>query len=128
MPFPALVPSARSFDPGNWPVKTYRAQNGAEVRLLYGNTRTGMTLQLEYSNIPDTDAQQFLKHFNEVRGTYQTFAFTGSLWNRVLAGWHGAAEPLLPPAGTDWRYDGPPSLNSVRPGVSTVSVTLRGVI
>ena len=128
MPFPALVPSARSFDPGNWPVKTYRAQNGAEVRLLYGNTRTGMTLQLEYSNIPDTDAQQFLQHYIEVKGTYTTFAFGGAIWNRVLAGWKGAPSPLLPPAGTDWRYDGPPSLSAVRPGVSTVSVTLRGVI
>ena len=40
MAFPSLVPSTRTFDAGNWPVKTYKAQSGAEVRILYGNRRT----------------------------------------------------------------------------------------
>lgn len=128
MSYPRIAPTGRAYDPGDWPVKTYRSQNGAEVRLLYGSVRTGMTLRLDYANVPDATAQQFLEHYNEMNGTFRAFSFDLTTWNRILAGWGGSSSPLKPPAGTDWRYDGPPSLSAVRPGVSTVSVTLRGVI
>ena len=29
VPFPALIPTARSFELGDFPVKTFKAQNGA---------------------------------------------------------------------------------------------------
>lgn len=52
MPFPALSPTSRDFKPGDFAVKTYNAQSGAEVRILYGDTRTNMELALSYDNIP----------------------------------------------------------------------------
>ena len=48
MAYPDIRPTSRSFDPGNWPVRT-NAQNGAEVRLLYGSQRYNK-LQLSYQN------------------------------------------------------------------------------
>ena len=68
-----LVPTARSFESGDFPVKTFKAQNGKETRILYGSNRTNMRLSLTYSNIPDADAELFLDHFHEVQGTFQTF-------------------------------------------------------
>ena len=70
MPFPALQPTSRDFTPGNWPVKSYKSQSGAEVRILYGDTRTNMELTLGYDNISDAQAQQFLTHYDETKGTY----------------------------------------------------------
>ena len=60
MAYPDIRPSSRQFDPGNWPVRTYNAQNGAEVRLLYGKqavqpeaaaerTRTSLTPMQSHS-------------------------------------------------------------------------------
>jgi hypothetical protein len=40
MPFPVLRPTSRDFKPGDYPIKAYNAQSGAEVRILYGDTRS----------------------------------------------------------------------------------------
>jgi hypothetical protein len=126
MAFPDLVPTARSFDPGNWPVREYRAQNGAEVRLLYGSKRTGMKLSLSYDNISDTNAELFLHHFNETWGTYNTFVFDGD--PGAKAGWGGSPQAIGAEFwGNRWRYAEPPKVVSVRPGRSSVTVNLIGV-
>ena len=51
MAFPTLKPTSREFNPGDWPIKRYNAQSGAEVRILYGNRRTNATLSLSYDKI-----------------------------------------------------------------------------
>jgi hypothetical protein len=124
MAFPSLVPSARQFSPGSWPVRTFKAQDGAEVRLLYGNRRTNMKLTLSYNNITDTQAESFLNHFYEVRGTYDTFTLpdaTGNGW----AGTPGALTAAI--SGNRWRYEEEPQISAVRPGVSSLNLTLIGV-
>lgn len=144
MAFPNLVPTTRSFDPGNWPVKTFRSQAGTEVRLLYGNRRTGMTLQLTYQNITDENAQLFLDHYDEVRGSFGTFNIrdatgAGGVW-RARAGWRPNGSPTqaateaeanaitLVGTGNMWRYAEPPAVQNVQRGISTVSVKLVGVL
>ena len=128
MTYPDIKPTGRTFDPGNWPVRTYNAQNGAEVRLIYGSKRYNLKLQLSYANITDADAESFLQHYENVLGTYKTFQVNATSRVDVLAGWQGNNNALTPPAGVDWRYAQPPQVVSVRPGVSTVTVSLIGVI
>jgi hypothetical protein len=128
MAFPTLVPSNRAFDAGNWPIKTFKAQNGAEVRILYGNRRTNMTLSLQYQNISDANTELFLDHFNEMFGTYSTFVLGDSI-SGVRTGWAGNRDALGAGAqGNYWRYAEPPSVDSVKPGISNVSIKLIGVI
>lgn len=121
MSYPALIPSGRSFGAGDFPVKAYKAQDGAEVRLLYGNKRVGMSLSLNYDNIPDSSAALFIEHYHEMKGTYQQFVLGTPAkggWGSDLK-WLGAVE-----WGSMWRYASEPKVQSVRPGVSTVSVEL----
>jgi len=126
MSFPEITPTSRRVDLGQWPVKTYNAQNGAEVRLLYGNRRTKLKMDLSYSNITDLEAEQFLAHYKSVNGTFETFDLGAN--SKVIEGWHGDSSTLTgSDSGNSWRYDGPPVIDSVRPGVSNVSVTLAGV-
>lgn len=128
MAFPTLVPSSRAFDAGNWPIKTFKAQNGAEVRILYGNRRTNMTLSLQYQNVSDANAELFLDHFDEMFGTYSTFTLGDSI-SGVRTGWTGNKDALGAGAqGSYWRYAEPPSVDSVKPGISNVSIKLIGVI
>lgn len=128
MPYPILPPTTRTYDPGDWPVKTFNSQNGAEVRMIYGNTRTNVKLQLSYNNITDSDATEFLNHYNEQLGTYKTFQFTTAAKAAISAGWQGDPGPFTPPLGVDWRYAEAPKLQAVRPGISSVTVNLIGVI
>ena len=123
MPFPALQPTSRDFTPGNWPVKSYKSQSGAEVRILYGDTRTSMELTLGYDNISDAQAEQFLTHYDETKGTYNTFTINSS----TKAGWSGTATAIDSGAINRWRYADPPQVTAVKPGRSSVRVSLLGV-
>lgn len=125
--FPSLVPSSREYTPGDWPVRTYRAMDGYEVRILYGDKMNGMKLQLSYQAIPDTDAVKFLEHYEQQRGTFESFIFASD--EGPKSGW--GADPAQIGAvseGNEWRYEGPPQLEQLRPGVSRVTVNLIAVL
>lgn len=124
MPFPSLVPSARAFAPGDWPIKQYKALSGAEIRIRYGNLRTEATLDLTFENITDTDAAGFLTHYNETEGTFYTFTLPAN----VFQGWSASSSLINNPSGAAWRYDGPPQVTSVYRGRSTVQVKLIAVV
>ena len=125
MAFPILRPTSREVSAGEYPVKTFKAQSGAEVRILYGSKRTGMSIDLSYENIPDTSADDFVTHYDEVKGTFDTF----TLPTEVLTGWSGAASTLdATGTGNRWRYSDTPSISSVSPGRSSVRVKLVGVL
>jgi hypothetical protein len=122
MAYPTLRPSSRDYAPGDWANKRFSATSGAEIRMRYGDRRFGATLNLSYSNVPDADAQTFLTHYDSTYGTYGTF----SLPAEVLAGWKGGNYTAAP--DMRFRYEGPPEVKAVRPGISSVSVTLVGVV
>jgi len=127
--YPQLVPSSRSFDAGDFPVKSYKAQDGYEFRFLYGDKRTGMKLQLVYANIPDAKAALFIDHYQSVKGTYLQFSIGDAGNNPVLEGWSEAKSYLNAALwGNLYRYAEPPKLDSVRPGVSSVQVRLVGAL
>jgi hypothetical protein len=125
MAFPSQRPTSREFNAGDWPTKTFKAQNGVEIRILYGDQRTNMTLSLTYSNITDANAEAFLTHYRETRGTYSTFTIP----TEAKAGWTGSADEIdATPWNNRWRYSGPPTVTSVKQGRSTVKVDLIGVL
>jgi hypothetical protein len=124
MAFPTIQPTSRSYDPGDWPSKTYSALSGAEIRIRYGNLRTNAKLSLGYDNIPDAQAELFLTHYYEVTGTFQTF----SVPTESASGWAGSSTAFSPGStGTAFRYAAAPQITSVRPGRSSVQVELIGV-
>ena len=123
MAYPTLKPSARTYTPGNWANKQYNSISGSETRIRYGDKRYNATLQLTYSNISDTDADKFLADYDANFGTYKKF----TLPSEVLAGWSGTN--YVPDTGAmQFRYSAPPSIASVRPGVSVVTIQLVGVV
>lgn len=124
MDYPSVAPSSRQYTPGDWPVKAYSAMDGYEVRILFGDRRTGMKLRLDYKAIPDATAESFLQHYESVRGTFQAFRFPN---NAIEAGWSGTRAEVES-GYNDWRYEGPPQLEQLRPGVSSVTVNLVAVL
>jgi len=118
-------PTSQTFEAGSYPVKTFKSQNGAESRILYGSKRTNMKLSLSYANIADEHVELFLDHYDEMKGTFTVFGV-----NKVVrAGWKGNRDALgASAAGNAYRYESAPQVVQVRPGISTVTVNLIGVI
>ncbi|NBT50861.1 MAG: hypothetical protein EBT12_04800 [Marivivens sp.] len=125
MAFPELVPSSRTFSPGDFPIKKFNAQNGAEVRILYGSRMVNQVFELSYANISDNQAESFLADYRAQNGTFRTFV----LPDAVFEGWTSGRDigRYERGPGTLWRYDAPPAVVSVRPGISSVTVKLRAV-
>jgi len=127
-PFPALVPSSRSFQLGNWPVSKYRAINGTEIRIKYGNEESEAKASLTYENVTDTEASLFITHFRNVFGTFNRFPLDQVIYD----GWTGMStegpEQAFRGKEARWRYEAPPTITNVRPGVSTVQVSLVAVL
>lgn len=123
MAFPSLTPTGRQFTPGDFPNKRFNAQSGAEIRVLYGARRVNAVLSLSYANVSDANAELFLDDFNAQLGTFRSF----TLPLAVFEGWSGTTSKLDAPSGTKWRYDAEPQVQAVRPGISSVTVSLRAV-
>lgn len=127
MDFPSLVPSSRQYKPGDYPVKSNMMMDGFETRILFGNKRFGATLTLQYQNIPDSAANEFLNHYNDRKGTYMGFILAegGPSENKPKGGMDAELAINMPGQdGSLWRYAEQPGLTSVYPGVSSVSVKL----
>jgi hypothetical protein len=124
MAYPSFAPTSRSFDAGDYQYKTFKAQNGKETRILYGDKRTGMTLDLGYDNISDADADDFIVHYDETKGGFLSF----TLPSDFQAGWTGTASAIDAAIGNQWRHESPPLITSVAPGISSVRVKLVAVL
>jgi hypothetical protein len=124
--FPALVPSGRRYNPGKYPQGEFKALNGATTTLRYGNRRYDAELELTFQNITDDNAAAVLGLYERTMVADDWITFTQA------DGAGGAATALanyireVGGSGLRWRFSDPPSVDSVKPGRSTVQVRLIG--
>ena len=122
-PFPNIKPASRSFTPGNFPQTEFVAQNGAKSVIRYGNKKTDAKLSLGFSNITDSQANEILDLYNTVNSVYDYISFASS---NALTGIDNnnlifkKAEADNSGVKLRYRFDGPPTVTSVRPGISNV--------
>ena len=123
--FPQVRPTSRSFTTGTYPIKTFQAQNGAEVRIKYGNRMTGKKLNLTYANVQDSVAQAFIDHYISVEGSFQQFDLGAIDGDGFRAGWGGKRAGIgAAGQGMKYRYAEEPQIQSVYINRSTVSIKL----
>jgi hypothetical protein len=119
--FPALTPTARNFQLGQFPVKTYRALSGVTIRRSFGNRPFGHTLKLEFQNVPEATVNTIIDHYNTQSGGTEGFR----LPPRVFAGYSaGLRNRAQDPTGNEWLYAEPPVIKSVLRDRSSVTVNL----
>lgn len=123
--FPALVPSSRSYSPGVFPEQQFQAQNGAVVRVRYGNQRYSSSLSLTFANITDANAALILQNYVDVMDDDNYAQFTTS---NVAAGADESLTPWIRETNSilKWKYAKPPSVKSVKKGLSTVTCEFIG--
>jgi hypothetical protein len=125
--FPNIKPTGRKYSPGSYPKNEFEALNGATTILRYGNRRSKSELSLEFANVSDDRTAEILQNYERqnVGDNWVTFTANDGLAGagNSLAGYLGETA-----SGLRWRYDGPPSVDSVAPGRSTISVKLIGYL
>ena len=129
--FPALVPTSRSYTPGVFPEQQFQAQNGAVVRVRYGNQRYSSSLSLTFANIDDANAALILQNYVAVMGDDKYVEFTDDNDDNddyVAAGVSSGLVPWIEETNSllKWKYASPPSVTSVKPGLSTVTCEFIG--
>ena len=122
--FPNIKPSSRSYTPGTFPQTEFVAQNGAKTVLRYGNKKVDAKLNLGFTNITDSQADEILNLYDEVNSDYDFIHFPST---SALAGINNLSlrrkfEERDTSGNTllRYRFDGPPTVTSVRPGRSNV--------
>ena len=122
--FPTIKPSSRSFTPGRYPQTEFVAQNGAKTVLRYGNKQVDAKLTLGFTNITDEEVIEILDKYEEVNSVYNYIHFTsiGAMaginnlsLRRKFEERDTSGNTLL-----RYRFDGPPTVTSGRPGRSNV--------
>ena len=127
--FPPVKPSSRTFTPGRYPQTEFVAQNGAKTVIRYGNKQVDAKLTLGFTNITDEEVNLILNTYEEVNSDYDYLEFHGGdaltgitlpdttnsvLFDKVRAS-DGFGKLLL-----RYRFEGPPTVTSVRHGISNV--------
>jgi hypothetical protein len=121
--FPALQPTSRAFQLGQYPIKTYRAMSGAVVRRSFGNRAFGYTLDLQFENVSESIVNAIVNHYNGQQGGTIGFAIPAE----VFAGYSGTLQSqFLYVPGIEWLYAEPPSINSIIKGISSIDIKLTG--
>lgn len=123
--FPALIPSQRSYDPGSFPEVKFESQNGAVIRMRYGNQRANSKLTLSFDNISDYNASLVLANYQTTMEGDNWVIFTA---DNVAAGADSALVPWITETNSAlrWKYSGPPRVSSVKLGLSNVSCEFVG--
>lgn len=133
--FPDIEPTARSYNPGEFPRTLFESQNGSMTAVYFGDRPVNGTLELTFSNIVDAKAHEIINHYKKCNR-----ADDDGNWNYAKLP-KTATGPLAGIGDADlrdtvgevednrrYRYDSAPVVTSIFPGYSTVVVKLVAMI
>jgi hypothetical protein len=124
--FPSITPTGRSFRPGVYPQKTYRALSGAVVKRTYGNSPYNAQFDLEFDNISDEMVNLLLDHYHSQTAANARFDLSANVTAGMVGGLAFRANGLF--YNLRWEYANPPEVQSIRSNVSSVRISLTGEI
>jgi len=121
--FPALTPSSMEFTAPEFPVKANTALSGVVSRRIFGNRSSRAVLNMNFDNLADDVAVEFLNAWKDARGQLDTLTVPSI----VFDGADAALIAFIADGGDDlaWHFAEPPQLQRVKPGISSVSTVLE---
>lgn len=124
--FPALKPTGRSYNPGQFPQTEFRALNGATTVIRFGNRRFDAELQLSFSNITDANAASVLALYEQSMAVDDWITFTAD--DGAAGAGAGLSDYIreIGGSGLRWRFSEPPAVDSVVPGRSNLQCRFIG--
>lgn len=104
MAFPNLVPSVRTFTPGDIPQTSQASMTGVRTGFRRGNRRTNQTLSLSFTNLTETQLNLIKDHYVDRQGSFDIFYLTSSTWSGYTT------PPIALLSDYAWRYAAPPTI------------------
>lgn len=95
--FPVLIPSTRSYTPGNHPSSQFSALSGRQTRVMHSNTALDCTLRLSFLKLTETGMFSIFAHYHGQQGTFIPFDLPPEIFS-------GMAGSTFVQAGHLWRY------------------------
>jgi len=134
--FPDLEPSARSYNPGSFPIEEFQGQNGAVTAVIFANRKKDSELTMTFQNITDEEGFAIWSNHQTVmgglddKGDWNYIEFEKADAGAMAGIKH---EPMRAVTGEfqvnrRYRYAEPPQFVSTFPGRCTVTVKLRGYL
>lgn len=121
--FPAITPTAMDFTAPEFPVRSNTSLSGVVSRRIFGNRGSRSVLSLSFDNITDDNAAEILTAWNAGSGSLDALTVP----TEVFDGADTALSDYLTAGGDDltWHFAEAPRVTRVKPGISTVRVTLE---
>ena len=116
--FPALIPSSRTFTPGDRAHALLRSMGGRSTQVRHSNVVTGQQLQLAFNLLTEQDMLAVQLHYINRRGQFGTFNLPSEIWS-------GSTDRTI--SGYSWRYISMPKVEEPFCGRFDVSLTLEMV-
>lgn len=121
--FPSIrCPTERTYKPGQYPIRTFVAQNGATTRIARGDRVNGATLTLEYAYISNADKAAVMQFWNDCLGGFRAVSLPAA----AFEGDPGFKATV--PAYLNWYMQEPETSTpqGYPPGFSRLSVSFVG--
>jgi hypothetical protein len=118
--FPSLVPSGRTFTPGEYPHTPFSTVSGFQGRVRHSNVMLASQVRLTFTAVVEANMLSILSHYQGQLGTYESFDLPAAVWSGVTA-----ADYQL--SGYLWRYTAPPTVEDVYCGRYTIELALETV-
>jgi len=128
--FPSIAPTSRSFRPPEWPTTDQQSQAGVTSVRLWGSKPSNGSLTLAFANIRDERAAQILVAYRQAKGHVLPLLIPPLVLQGMERELEDAFFGLIGEAGLTWHFvkGDPPSVESVKRGISSVQVTLSAVL
>ena len=121
MTFPALVPSVRTYIPGNVPSTSQVSLSGMTTGFRRGNRRIAQSLSLSFQRLIEAEIGLITAHYIDRQGSFDVFFLPAETWT----GYTTPPVPLL--SDIAWRYVSPPAITDSSCGRWNVELELQSI-
>ena len=119
--FPSLIPSTRTFTPGDVPNVNFVSLSGMASGFRRGNRRIAQGLSLSFQRLTQAQIDLIIAHYIDRQGSFDIFYLSPEVWS----GYTTPPVPLI--SDFAWQYAGPPSITDSSCGRWAVGVDLQTI-
>jgi len=119
--FPEIRPSARQYNPGEYPQTQFRSNNGTTEVIRFGRLRVDSSLKLQFKAISEAETVAILQNYETVNSEWNYVRFSkddagAGINSNDLSVYINERE-----SGLRWRYAKPPEVTAVFDGRNDVT-------
>ena len=120
--FPALIPSARTYSPGDTPNVKRVSLSGMTSGFRRGNRRINQSLSLSFQQLTQEQLDLITAHYVNQQGSFDIFYLPQETWSGY------AVVPVPSPSNVAWRYATSPTITDNSCNLWSVDIELASYV